>query len=180
MKKETKCRNCGEEISTKAAVCPKCGVKNKKPIYKRGWFIAIAAIVVIGVISSSQGGDESATQTTPTSSEVAQQEIVYTEYTVSQLVNDLEDNALNAKNKYDNQYVKITGDLSVIDSSGKYISLDPSGDSFNLTSVQCYLQNDEQKARVASMKKGDSVTLKGKVTDVGEVFGYSIDIDSIE
>lgn len=30
------------------------------------------------------------------------------------------------------------------------------------------------------MTKGETVTLKGKCTDVGEVFGYSLDIDEIE
>lgn len=178
MKQETKCKNCGETISSKAVVCPKCGVKNKKPIYKRGWFIAIAAIAVIAIISSSQNDENKPSQNT--TSDVPQQEIVYTEYTVSQLIKDLEDNALNAKNKYDDKYVKISGELSNIDSSGKYISLNPSDDSFTFYNVQCYIQNDEQTAKVASMKTGDTVTLKGKVTDVGEVLGYQLDIDAIE
>ena len=29
------CKHCGEEIATGAKVCPKCGGKNKKPIYKQ-------------------------------------------------------------------------------------------------------------------------------------------------
>ena len=31
-----------------------------------------------------------------------------------------------------------------------------------------------------SLNAGDSLTVKGKVTDVGEVLGYYLDIDSIE
>ena len=46
--------------------------------------------------------------------------------------------------------------------------------------VQCYIKNDDQKAQIASMSKGDTITLKGKCTDVGEVLGYSLDIDEIE
>ena len=100
----TKCKNCGQEISVKAAVCPNCGVKNKKPFYKRWWFIVLAIVIVIGAFSSMSGGNENNTAT-----QENQQEIVYTEYTVAQMLKDLEDNALNAKNKYDGQYVKITG-----------------------------------------------------------------------
>ena len=51
---------------------------------------------------------------------------------------------------------------------------------FEIIGVQCYIKNDEQKTKVASMTKGETVTLKGKCTDVGEVFGYSLDIDEIE
>ena len=33
--KMKKCKACGAEIASSAAVCPKCGAKNKKPIYKK-------------------------------------------------------------------------------------------------------------------------------------------------
>lgn len=46
------CRACGNMIAANAKVCPHCGAKNKKPIYKRGWFIVIAVVVVIGIIGS--------------------------------------------------------------------------------------------------------------------------------
>ena len=92
---------------------------------------------------------------------------------------DLENNALGASDKYKDQYLEITGRLGVIDSSGKYISLYPD-DEFALIGVQCYIKNDEQKSKVSAMKKGDTVTLKGKCTNVGEVLGYSLDIEEIK
>lgn len=173
-----KCKNCGEEISKKAVVCPKCGVKNKKPVYKRGWFIAVAAIVVICAIAAGSGNDSNAPVNSDGQVTENQQEVVYTEYELSQLFDDLENNALNAKNKYNKQYVKLTGELSVIDSNGDYISIDDGG--FRIIGVQCYLKNDEQKNQAATMKIGDTVTVKGKIKSVGEVMGYSLDIDSIE
>lgn len=172
-----KCKNCGQEISTKAIVCPNCGVKNKKPFYKRWWFITLAVILVIGIFSSMSNGDKQATKEQGNEQQT-NQEIVYTDYSVAQLITDLQDNALNAKNKYGGQYVRVTGKLSVIDSSGKYISIDNGG--FDFVNVQCYLKNDEQRAKIASMAKGDSITIKGKVKDIGEVMGYSIDIDEVE
>ena len=45
--------------------------------------------------------------------------------------------------------------------------------------VQCYIQNDEQLEKVLEMKIGDTITLKGQITEVGEVMGYSLDIHSI-
>ena len=32
---------------------------------------------------------------------------------------------------------------------------------------------------IAELSKGDKITVKGKVKDVGEVMGYSVDIDEI-
>lgn len=108
------------------------------------------------------------------------EEIEYTSYSVADMIADLNGNALNASEKYKDQYVEITGKLRNIDSDGKYISLDPDNDEFNLIGIQCNIKDDTQKNKVSGMTIGDSVTLKGKVTSVGEVLGYSLDIDEIE
>lgn len=52
------CRNCNNPISAKAKICPSCGAKNKKPFYKKVWFIILAIIVAIGVIASISSGGE--------------------------------------------------------------------------------------------------------------------------
>lgn len=52
------CRNCNNAISQKAKICPSCGAKNKKPFYKKAWFIIFAIIVVIGVIGSIGGNND--------------------------------------------------------------------------------------------------------------------------
>ena len=52
------CRNCGTPMAASAKLCPACGAKNKKPFYKRAWFIILAVIVVAGVISSVGNRDE--------------------------------------------------------------------------------------------------------------------------
>ena len=60
MEKQSKlvtCKHCGEEIAAGAKVCPKCGGKNKKPIYKRPWFIILIVLIVIGAIGSAGGND---------------------------------------------------------------------------------------------------------------------------
>ncbi|MBE7042085.1 MAG: hypothetical protein E7399_01130 [Ruminococcaceae bacterium] len=175
-KKLATCNTCEKEIAKNAKVCPHCGGKVKKPFYKRVWFIALAVIIVIGIISNIGNGNE----TTTSQQEPKQQEqIEYISYDVSEMMNDLEGNAMSAEKKYNKQYVEITGRLSTIDSSGSYISLYPTDNDFAITGVQCYIQSEEQKAKILELSKGDIVTLTGKMKSVGEVLGYSLDIHSI-
>ena len=191
MEKQSKlvtCKHCGEEIAAGAKVCPKCGGKNKKPIYKRPWFIILIVLIVIGAIGSAGGNDNQSDTSKDTNNAVVNEkdstqketeEISYTAYNVSELTSDLDSNAMKATDKYKNQYVELTGRLNVIDSSWKYISITPTDDEFAIIGVQCYIKNDDQKNAVMDMSIGDTVIVKGKITDVGEVMGYSLDIDEI-
>lgn len=52
------CRNCNSTMAKGTKICPSCGAKNKKPFYKKWWFVLIAVFVVIGLISSIGGGSE--------------------------------------------------------------------------------------------------------------------------
>lgn len=179
--KMTTCKHCGQEIAASAKVCPHCGGKNKPPIYKRWWFIAIIVIIVLAAIggsgSSDSSGSTSSTATSKTAvSSSSEAAIEYTAYTVTELSEDLDSNALKAADKYKGQYVELTGRLSVIDSNGKYISIVDSTDEWAITGVQCYIKNDEQKQVVMDMSIGDEIVVKGKITDVGEVLGYFLDM----
>ncbi|MBO4352378.1 MAG: PASTA domain-containing protein [Eggerthellaceae bacterium] len=100
----------------------------------------------------------------------------YTTVSVAQLVDDLDANALNAKETYKGGYYRISGVVSNIDASGKYIDLDPEGVWYNFTMVQCYLNDDASRDYVRQISTGDYVTLCGQITDVGEVMGYSVDV----
>ncbi|MBQ2940667.1 MAG: zinc-ribbon domain-containing protein [Clostridia bacterium] len=184
MSKSVKCKNCGEEIDAKAVVCPKCGVKVKKAFYKKPWFIAVAIIVIIAAIASS--GGEEADKEIPTNNEsgnitdVIAEEIVYEEYTVKTLLDDLGENALKAENTYDGKNVKLTGKVSVIDSDGDYISLEPSEDSFTIINVSCYVTDEAQLEDIMEISKGQRITVYGEITGVGELLGYNLDIHKIE
>ncbi len=199
--KMTACKTCGTEIATNAKTCPKCGAKNKKPIYKRPWFIVLMVLLALGIIGSigkdsstqepapdsqpvSAASSASATISDTISEETSEPEesvsdISYTAYTVSQLMDDLDANALKAAETYKDQYVELTGRLNVIDSSGKYISIVPVDEEFAIMGVQCYIQSEEQKAVVMEMSMDNTIIVKGKITSVGEVMGYSLDIDEI-
>ena len=63
----TTCKHCGAEIAASAKVCPHCGGKNKPPIYKRWWFIAIIVLIVLSAIGgsgSSSGSSASGSKAT--------------------------------------------------------------------------------------------------------------------
>lgn len=189
--KMTTCKTCGKEMAKSAKVCPSCGAKNKKPFFTKPWFIVIVVVFIIGAVAS--GGKSGSTNTNKvankansdasevkdTVAESTAPTVEYTSYTVDDLMAQLEGNALKASNDHRGENVRITGKLGVIDSSGKYITLYPDTD-FAIIGVQCYIKNDETKTKVAELSKDSLVTLTGKITDVGEVLGYSLNIDNIE
>lgn len=178
MEKTKKCKYCKTEISADAKVCPQCRKKLKGGKFK--WILL--TLIILCAIGAVTGGSNSNSSTKSTNSTSSKKEDIPKEYTsvsVNDMMADLDNNAMGASDKYKDKYLEITGKLTNIDASGKYIDLMADGD-FEIIGVQCYIKNDEQKTKVASMTKGETVTLKGKCTDVGEVFGYSLDIDEIE
>ena len=148
--------------------------KVKKPIFQRVWFWIIVVVVVFAAIGAIGGGGDSSGDT----AEDPQAPIEYTVVSVDEMMSLLSENALNATETYEDQYVEVTGVLSVIDSGGSYISLYPSDNPFAMTGVQCKIKNDEQTEIVKTLTKDQIVTVRGQVTSVGEVLGYSLDIDS--
>ena len=164
---------------------------------KKGHLIRniVIAIIVIGVLGSVMGKkgsesesskDKSSPKTETIASEKAveteaptEAQIEYTAYTTDEMIDDLEANAMNATDKYKGKYIQVTGKLSNIDAQGSYISLSKEDNDFTIVNVQCFIKTDEQKEAIKTMNKGDSITLKGKCTDVGEILGYTLNIDSI-
>lgn len=180
--KTKKCKHCKMDIPKDAKICPHCRKKQKSGILKWVVLMLIIGVVIGAVTGEDKSADSTTKQTEVTASDSQKQEsesIEYTSVSVNDMMDVLNNNAMGASDKYKDQYLEITGKLTNIDASGKYINLTADGD-FEIIGVQCNIKNDEQKSKVASLTKGDTVTLKGKCTDVGEVLGYSLDIDEIE
>ena len=176
--KTKKCKYCKTEIPADAKVCPQCRKKLKGGKLK--WVVLIILVgAIIGAVageSDSESDKSAATATSSEKNETATKPkeeaapIEYTAVSVNDMMSDLDSNAMGASDKYKGKYLEITGKLSNIDAAGKYIDLMADGD-FEIIGVQCYIKNDDQKAQIASMSKGDTITLKGKCTDVGDVLG---------
>ena len=104
----------------------------------------------------------------------------YIKADVETMFEDLNSNALKASNTYKDKYLEITGEIASIDSSGEYITIDSTNSYFSLRSIICSIKTAEQREQVMEVSTGDIVTIRGKCTDVGEILGYFMDIDSIE
>ena len=59
MAKLIKCRICGASISSSAKICPQCGAKNKKPLYKRWWLWIILVILALTLVPKGDSDDKS-------------------------------------------------------------------------------------------------------------------------
>ena len=177
------CKYCKTEIPYDAKVCPQCRKKQGKGIVAK----ILIALLVLGIIGAIFGGgdDEKKTTSSSTSStektadvqkeEAPKEEVIeYTQVSVEQMMDDLSDNALKAKETYDGKYLEITGVMNNIDSDGKYITLYK--DEWSITGVHCNVKGDEQKSKVIELSKGQNLTLRVKIKDVGEVLGYTADI----
>lgn len=70
-----KCKTCGKEIAANAKMCPNCGSKDKKPIYKKWWFYLLILVLVI-VILVSTGDDSSTTPVTSDNSSTNSTEVI--------------------------------------------------------------------------------------------------------
>lgn len=114
-------------------------------------------------------------ETKPSSSVISSvAKIEYQQCTVTDMISELKSNALNASDKYKDQYVEVIGQVGVIDSDGKYITL--LGDSSYLLPVQCFVADSEQTETIKSLSVGDKVSVKGKITDVEQFSGYMMDM----
>ena len=152
--------------------------KASRPWFKKKRFIALGVIALIGIGSamSGGGGSTSSTSTNQSSSE-AEAETPAVEVTAQQLLSELENNALSAKNTWKDKRVILTGTLDNIDASGDYFSL--RGDNeYSFINVQVYI-DDSLVDTVSAFKKGQEVTVTGVISDVGEVLGYSVKAQSI-
>ena len=148
--------------------------KSKKPFYKKAWFW----IIIIILIMMFNGGESANQLKIDTNGPVA--EITYTPVTIEKLFDDLAANPAKAEHLYQDNYIEITGKINVIDSDGQYISIESSNDKYWLESVSCYIQNEDQLNVIFEKTKGDKVTIKGQITSIGEIMGYSMDVHSIE
>ena len=187
-KPETKvCKYCKTEIPYGAKIYPNCRKKQGGGIGK--WILV--AVVAVGIIGAMSGGKKEETKGSLTVAQSAEKTgeagnaeteapIEYTECSVDTMVEELKANAMSASDKYKGQHLRITGKLSTIDSDGKYISLRPEHDEFAIMGVQCYFTSQEQKDRLKEMKSGDTVTLSGTCKKVGEILGYTLDIEEIQ
>lgn len=185
------CKYCQSDIPFKAKICPNCKKKQGGGFRKILIFPILLVLLALAVSSgdSEESGNDGSEniQVSKESGKSAkgekkekneEEKKEYISVTADKLHEELKDNAMRAQEKYKDKYLKIKGKLGNIDSDGKYINIDT--EEITFTNIQCYIKNDEQKDAVMEMSNGDEITVKGKCKEVGEIIGYSIDIESIK
>lgn len=151
-------------------------VKTKKPIYKNWWFWAIVVVAIIIIAASAGGSNDDGSG----SGNDGDQNVSYATVDLQTMLDDLDANALKAEKTYMNKYVQVVGKIANFDSDGSYITIEPTNaDEWNFDTVMCKIKNDSQLDFLLEKSVGDTVTVKGKVTQVGEVLGYTIKIEEI-
>ncbi len=96
---------------------------------------------------------------------------------IEEMFKDLENNSLAAKDKYEGRYVSITGELSKIDSS--YVVVSQIDELAIFNRVFCRIKSNKQKDKIKKMNKGDIVTVKGKITEIGKIKGCYLNMVEI-
>lgn len=135
-------------------------------------FVKIMVIVIFGLIAmvACLGGES------------IPEDVEYKSMDISTMYEELDTNAFNAEEKYNDAYIKIKGRISNIDSDGGYISIeDVDASEWDLfETVMCDFLNDEQREVLKTKSTGDIVTIEGQVYSVGEDLGYSMSIHTIK
>ncbi len=163
---------------------------------KRFWLLGVVGVVVVlqalggggdsSETSSNDSGQQEQDQSAPESSsnDSVQQEqnqttvaITPIAVTAEQLISDLKENALAAKTSWIDRYVTVTGILTNIDASGDYFVL-RGDEEFEFIDVRISI-DDSFVGVVSAFKMGQSVTVTGMVSGVGEIMGYDIKAQSI-
>ena len=106
--------------------------------------------------------------------------IEYITCDVSEMLKELSANALRAKQQYDQKYVLIDGYLGAIDSNGSYFSLYPDDDPWTFDTIHCSIRDEEVLNTVSWLNRKDHILVWGRITDVGEVLGYYLDVKKVE
>lgn len=151
MAKMIQCKSCSKEIASNAKSCPGCGAKNKKPIYKRPWFIVIAFFIIVGAIGGS-GNDDSTTTDSATSRVEQEANQEETDVQVEKVEEDIPTEYKSALKKAES-YSKTMS----MSKAGVYDQLTSEyGEKFTAEAAQYAIDNMEADWKQNALKKAES------------------------
>lgn len=140
----------------------------------------VAILIICTVYPNDQRGGDQVITPTSTQATTTSPQIQYEQVDLQAMLDELDANSMRAEDKYQDKYIEITGEIRNFDSDGKYISIIPCGASrLTFDTVLCDLTDPTQKAFLLEKNVGDVVTIRGKVTTIGEVIGYHVKIAEI-
>lgn len=182
--KQRACPACGTEIrDPKTDKCPFCGEGVKRPVHKGLWLwvmIGVSTVVLVGgIILHGTVFPHGATE--PGGEGPGDEPVSYTAVELQSMFQELGDNAARAKELYQDEYVQFEGQIVILDGDGAYIRVkDGNADAWNAPTILCYVTDREQRGFLELASKGDRITVRGRITGVGQVRGYTLKIYEIE
>lgn len=154
MSKLMKCKTCSKEIASSAKFCPSCGAKNKKPFYKRGWFIVLAIFIIIGAIGSA-GSDD--TTTTDNGTAGAEQEVSKNQNTEKDVPVEKEEKDIPTEYKSALKQAKIYSETMHMSKAGIYDQLTSEyGGQFTEEAAQYAIDNVEADWKENALKSAQT------------------------
>lgn len=155
-----------------------------------GCFFKVIAMIMIGLVIVGFIGsffdsstEESAVNQTKESVVSQQEAISFIDVTVDELSDEIEHYVDEARDKYLNQYVSITGRFDEINLIGAlnedFFYISDINDYYDVKNVTCYITSDEQYQRLKDFSENETITVKGKITEV-DGWGYRLDVISID
>ena len=143
MAKIINCKTCSKEIASSAKTCPNCGAKNKKPIYKRPWFIIIMLFVIGSALSGALSDTDIDTSTASSGTNSVEQNTKKNE-TTEELKTDKEEKSIPTEYKSALKTAKAYSDTMYMSKAGIYDQLTSEyGEKFTKEAAQYAIDNLE-------------------------------------
>jgi len=167
-----KCRQCGNDVASSAAACPKCGAPPQRGtsalkvtflVLGGGFFLCFMGTCMAGVIGAANKGPtrpESAPSGTRAESKRPPPKTVE----LRTLLAEYADNEVRADSNFKDHVIQTSG---VVDDVKKdimnsvYITVG-TGRQFEIPQVQCFVA-DEHVNKAASLSRGSRVQVRGRV-----------------
>ncbi len=91
---------------------------------------------------------------------------------------EVEDNLANATQKYVGEYYSFSGELFYISDDASYISIHEINPGYYTSSIFCKILDEDNIDIIINAKKGDTVMVKGKITDIDyDALGRTAELD---
>ncbi len=172
-----KCKYCGGDMASNQKSCPHCGKPPLRIImaYIACGIIIIWTIILISSISTSVPTETTGAEVSSNSISTDTVETVQPEETIHisavDLLNAFAENEISAQQTYKGKTIVVTGvasDMGITEglfSETTYMLFSSSGaNSYLSGTVQANFTNKEEIAKLAEVKKGQEVSIKGTCT----------------
>ncbi len=159
-----KCTECGNEVATTAAACPKCGApvpkgrpKPKALLFVLGGLGLLLGTCLIGVVAAAVK-PSGASGSSPPPAEASRW------VDIRKLLAEYGDNEVRADSTFKGRYVLIDGIVSDVKRdllNSIYITIG-TGQLIEVPQVQCFF-SEAHAAQAAKFSKGSKITVRGRV-----------------